>query len=459
MNRTSASILAALSRYRDDPGDPVVVFYGSRYIDDGAVVKALVRDRNCIHYKAACVSDIEQRLRMSFLPQLRQVPFSSVPTYADLFSAIAQVTHEGERKILIFRDFENFFYESGDFLKELILFSRDPANAGRFVTFLISDNSVWVENSLVSRAGAYAGGIDGFVKKRESSFKEFRESFPSLPLRDAIALYTVFGGETALWKYTDQSLSAKENIIRLFLEDRAGGLGELAMNRLSGLVREPAVYATILANLAAGREKLSELHESTGISRSKLSVYLGTLMEPLFVEKVFSYGTVGTKETRKGVYRVANLFMRFYFRAIYPNESNLFGTDPERFYDMYVAPALTELMSYSFKRICREHLDLMNEQGRLPFEIEEEGEWNGKAGAIDIVAQGEHGETLVGICGFNNTLTQEDYHFLMSYSKRAGLTPDHIFMFAGGGTDPELKSVAGNVEGLRLIELEELDIG
>ncbi|MCR5177784.1 MAG: DUF234 domain-containing protein [Lachnospiraceae bacterium] len=459
MNRTCSEILAALARYRDDAGNPVAVFYGSRYIDDDGIVRALVRNRNYIFYKAACVSDIEQRIRMSFLPQLRQVSFSSVPSYADLFSAIRQVTHEGERRILIFRDFEHLFYEGGDFLKELILFSQDPANAGRFATFLISDDSVWVENQLVARAGEYASGISGFIKKRESTFREYRESYPSLSLRDAISMYTVFGGETALWKYTDQNISARENIIRLFLEDGAGGLGDLAMSRLSALVREPAVYATILANLAAGREKLGELHESTGISRSKLSVYLATLMEPLFVEKVFSYGTVGTKETRKGVYRVANLFMRFYFRAIYPNESMLFGTEPERFYDMYVAPALTDLTSYSFRRICTEHLNLMNEQGRLPFAIAEEGEWNGKAGIIDIVAQSEYGETLAGMCSFANAMTQEDYHFLMTYAKRAGISPDHVYMFSGAGFDSALEAAAPHVNGLRLIDFEELDIG
>ncbi len=460
MERTNAQTLESLRRYRESNDNGIVVFYGDPYIDQNVILAAFVRDRYYFSYAAQCVSDREQR--RLFCARLKRMGTSFAEPeektdWRTLFEKLIALAPAGERTILLLDHFENFFYEDSGFLKALTDVTEDPAAAGRLLTLLISGAEVWVENSFVERAGSAASAITGFVKCRENRFSELRAFFPQMPVREAAQLYAVFGGETLLWEFYDPKMSLKENLIRLFLTSRRPNLRELPMIRLRDIVREPAVYSTILANLADGHEKLNDLYHATGIPRAKLSVYIRTLMAPSFVEKVFSYGTIGTALTRKGTYRISNAFFRFYYTAIYPNESALSSIGAEKFYDLYLGPALNEAASVQFRRICMEYIEQLDEQGRLPFAIAEEGEWNGKAGSIDIVAESETGETLVGMCSYRNILTEDDYHFLLTYAKQAGLNPDHCYLFSGQGFGRELTAAAKNVSGLHLISWKELE--
>ena len=54
MERTNAQILEALRRYRESTENGIVVFYGDPYIDQSAILAALVRDRVAFSYAAQC---------------------------------------------------------------------------------------------------------------------------------------------------------------------------------------------------------------------------------------------------------------------------------------------------------------------------------------------------------------------------------------------------------------------
>lgn len=458
MDRISAATAEALRRFADDGENRVAVYYGSAYIDRKPALEAFLSGRRFLYHRAACVNDHEQLRRLTLMLRERGVSLSGEVTYEAVFSAIISMIPAGRRLVLLFDDFENFFYEKSGFTEALFRMLDAPEHAGRITVFLLSDDEVWVENSLVERAGSYAGRIDGFVKKRPAGFAELRAAFPGLSMRDAIAWYAVFGGETALWQTIDPAASFKNNICRLFLTDaHPASLSDLAEKRLAELVREPAVYATILANLADGKEKLNDLYHATGIPRAKLSVYLKTLMSPGFVEKVFSYGVVGARHTKKGVYRISNAFMRFSYAALYPHPGAALYGDPARAYDLWIAPSLAGTLNNAYRIVCTEYINRLDEQSRLPFAIAEEGEWNGKAGAIDIVAESEEGETLIGLCAYDRILTEDDYHFALQYARQAGLDPDHCYLFSGEGFGSELTTAARHVAGLHLIGLEELE--
>lgn len=460
MNRTDTQTLASLRRYRDNDGNAVVVCYGNKYIDRAPVLSGFLRDQRSVFYSAACVTDREQRRRFAAIFREKGTAIPEYPSWQELFACIRASAAAGGKLIVVLDRFEHFFYEDGGFFSALaaVLGTDDEAQGSLFF-LLLSDDEVWVENTFVSKAGSSAAVVSGFVKRRESRFTELRKAFPKLSFAEATALYTVFGGETALWKLYDPAVSFKDNICRLFLTDGPGGISDLAMQRLSDLVREPAVYATILAGLASGREKLGDLYHATQIPRAKLSVYLKTLMGPRYVEKVFSFGTAANEQTKKGVYRISNPFMRFYFRVLYPNESLRRQMTPDKFFDMYLSSPLIKACTESFRDICREYMEDQDEKGALPFAIAEEGEWNGKAGSIDLIAESEEGESLIGLSVYDRILTEEDYHFLLGYARQAKIRPDHCYLFSAEGFGTELIQAAKHVIGLHLVGIRELEHG
>ena len=138
------------------------------------------------------------------------------------------------------------------------------------------------------------------------------EYFSGFSMEQCIEAYAVLGGIPGLWNHFSDKLSIKENICRNILDSKAFLFGE-GQRMVEEELRETGVYNTILSSIAAGNHKLNDLYLHTEFSRAKISVYLKNLMELELVEKIFSYDTEGKANTQKGIYRISNHFVHFYF--------------------------------------------------------------------------------------------------------------------------------------------------
>jgi hypothetical protein len=201
---------------------------------------------------------------------------------------------------------------------------------------------------------------------------------------------------------------------------------------------------------------LNDLYKATSFPRSKIAVYIKNLIQLEIVEKVFSYDHAGHENMMKGVYRICDPMVDFYFTFIYPNISALEQLEPDKFYDMFISASLPVYVSKYFKKICMEYIDDQNEKGNLPFEIEEQGEWIGKLGNIDIIAENEFGYKLLGNCYWQHIVTYEDYEWLLAMSDKAKLKGDYFYLFSSLGFDLKLQNKAASDRSIRLIELNAL---
>ena len=109
------------------------------------------------------------------------------------------------------------------------------------------------------------------------------------------------------------------------------------------------------------------------IPRNKISVYLKTLIHHDFAYKAYSYGNAGRENVVKGVYKIADPLIDFYFRFIYPNESSLMQMPSDKFYDIFISAGMQSYVNEYFKTVCREYLFKLEERGLFPFEIGDEG--------------------------------------------------------------------------------------
>lgn len=179
-------------------------------------------------------------------------------------------------------------------------------------------------------------------------------------------------------------------------------------------------------------------------------------MELELVEKIFSYDTDGKSNTQKGVYRIQNPLVNFYFYFIYPYLSNMEMMLPDEFYDYYIAPKFRFFVEPSMKKMCLEQMLALNEQGELPIRFVKSGEWVGKIGTIDIVAQDESGHTLLVMCNYEKkVLTMDDYEWLLFLAKKAKLIPQAVYLYTVGEFDEVLRQEASKNYGIRLVSLKE----
>lgn len=180
-------------------------------------------------------------------------------------------------------------------------------------------------------------------------------------------------------------------------------------------------------------------------------------MELELVEKVFSYDTAGKANTQKGIYRISNHILHFYFCFLYANQSELEISSPTLFYKQYVAPGFKTYVGEYFKQICSQRLTDRNKAGKLPIRFTKSGEWVGKMGNIDLIAQDDDDKTLLVLCNWDKPMmTYEDYERLMVCARKAKISTDYVFLYSSARFDEKLHLEAKVKHNLKLISTADM---
>lgn len=452
LGRTSE--LNYLNTFYDSEGSQLLVVYGQRNIGKTSLLKEFVKGKPYHYYCARSASEREQTYEWG--RELRNLTgnLPEYPSYAEIFEGISE--NGSGKMVMIVDEFQHAVKSGNAFMKDLVSFVRERGKHREILVVLLSSSTGWVENSMVTRIGEAAYALSGFLKIKELPFEEIRRFFSKFSAEECVEAYAILGGFPGLWTQFDDALSIKENICRFILNPHTY-LQEEGLRTVAEELRETAVYHTILASIASGRHKLNDLYRHTGFSRAKISVYLKNLMELELVEKVFSYDTEGKANTQKGIYRIRNHFVHFYFRFLYPNRSALALKSVDEFYEEHIQLFFKNFATPYFKEVCRQQIEKWDREEKLPIGIDRIGEWVGKSGNIDVIAQDETGKTLVAYCNWERSVMQyEDYEKLLSNIEKAKLGADTIYLFSIQRFDEKLSLEAKMKKNLKLISLEDM---
>ena len=450
--------LRFLNRYYESGLSNILVVYGHKNIEQDAFLMKFMENRKSFFYSARSASAKEQLTLWSGELRKDGIPLGEVSSYYELLGSCADSVGRAP-VIFVIGNFENILKTDPTFMNQLTEYLEKNGKYRQVLVLLVSNDVNWVENSMVASLGNLAANIAGFRKIKPLSFSALRSFYPRMSYKDAVLTYSVLGGQTGLWRYFDDSLSFKENVCKNILDRNSYLYGE-ALRLTSQNLRETAVYHTILSVMARGINKLNDIYHETGFSRAKISVYLKTLIHHDFAYKAYSFGNVGRENVVKGVYKIADPLLDFYFRFIFPNESSLMRMPAERFYDIFISAGMQNYATEHFKSVCREYILRCEERGLFPFEIEEEGEWLGKDGSLDIIVQSDTGDTALGICCWQKQATHEDLMSIESCAKKARLEGDYYYLFSTVGFDAWLQDAAMRPESkIRLIGIDELTNG
>lgn len=446
--------LKYLNTYYDRSGSQIIVAYGQKNTGKTSIVRQFVSDKPYYYYRARSASEREQLYQWGNELGMAGIKVLRHPSFTDIFQAVANDRHA--KKVLIIDEFQHIVKSSNAFIKELVSFVHSQWNSNQVMVVLCSSSIGFIENNLITRIGESAYELAGFLKIKEQEYETMFEYFQGFRMEECIEAYSILGGVPGLWGYFDDKLSIKENICRHIL--RQGTFLQKEGERIvAEELRETSVYNTILAAIAAGNHKLNDLYLHTEFSRAKISVYLKNLMELELVEKVFSYDTQGKENVQKGIYRISNHLVNFYFTYLYPYASSLEYLTPVEYYKKYILPTFKGYVADYFKQVCTQQLEEWNKHGRLPFFYERSGEWVGKVGNIDFIGQDEKDHTLIALCNYDKPMmTYDDYEWLLFCAEKAKLEPDYIYLFSVGRFDEKLNLEAKVKHNLRLIGVDEL---
>ncbi|MBR1931980.1 MAG: ATP-binding protein [Lachnospiraceae bacterium] len=425
--------LKFLEHYYEQDGSRILVVYGQRGVGKTALLRKFTEKKVSVTYVARSCSDREQRYQWACELESNGVEIAGYPEYSEIFQQISSEFHE-KKLVFVIDEFHYIAKNNAAFLEQLVDYMNHASEAILFV--LCTSAAGWVENSMVGRFGSAALSISGLLKVREMHFEEIVKCFPGFDKKAYIENYAVLGGMPGLWNCFTPEWNTRDNIIQNVLTKESRLYNELSTFMFEEL-RELAVYNTILAAMARGCNKLNDIHRHTGFSRAKISVYLKNLMELELVEKVFSFDLDDRGDTQKGIYRISNPFVRFYFRFLFPNGTLLKELEPEAFYRAAVEAVFPEYVEEAYRRICREEI------GSISKSV---GEWLGKAGTLDVVSRERDGSMVVANCSYSRQMGIEDYEWLTYCAAKAKISNAVLCLYSEVGFDAKLQQIAAQNE-------------
>ena len=449
------AVLKELETLYAKSGNQLCVLYGRPDLEKELLLKTFLQNKKAFYYRARYASPESQKQMMAeALEEKLQVRLQKYD-YEEYFNRIK--SGGPEKLILVIDEFSYIAKKDTDFINAVLKLKAKKLYPGPVMILLCSSVVSWVEKEMENCIGTDAvKKIDQTIKLSNLNFLEVVRVLPDYPVSECIRVYGVIGGVTGYINHWNPKVDLKTNICRQILS-RNGYMYNKAENIIGASLRELSVYDTILACIAGGCDKLNDLYLKTGFSRAKISVYMKNLAASDIIEKAVSFETGGWENAKKGVYRIRDNYVNFWFRFIYPHLSALYMMSAEEFYDTYIEPGLNTYLNRYFVGVCMEYLWLLNLTGKLPLHIKKMGTWIGKTGNIDIIAQNEVRKNLVGLCNWvKPQVTMEMCEELFANMKKAKISANYYFLFSASTFEQAVVEMAEQDKRFVLIDMSEL---
>jgi len=201
-------------------------------------------------------------------------------------------------------------------------------------------------------------------------------------IEDQIMLHSITGG-VAKYLLLVEEKSVREFIHKKIIE-KEGFFYQETIFLLSQEFKNPNVYLSILKAVALGHTRLSEISNFVGIDSKKITRYLDVLQEIGLTTRQVPV-TEDPHRFRKGIYRIEDNFLRFWFRFVMPNRSRIELRDTDRLLEN-IMDSMPDHVSSTFEDISAEFLAGLDRENRLPAHFPQWGKWWHKENEIDVVA-------------------------------------------------------------------------
>ena len=248
------------------------------------------------------------------------------------------------------------------------------------------------------------------IRLKQIPFIYYRDFFQNHVERDLVERYAVTGGVP---KYIE-SFDDQEDIydsIRENLLDKSSYLHEEPYFLLQQEVKDVGTYFSILKAIAAGNRKISEIASAMEVHATDLTRSLKTLMDLDLLEREVPITEKNPDKSKKGLYKISDQYINFWFRFIYPNQGDIEQGNTEYVIGKIQKGFVRNHVAFVYEDICRERLAKLTD---FPYHFSKYGRYWDKNIEIDVVGiNEEENSILFGECKYWNKPVDVDVFYAL----------------------------------------------
>jgi uncharacterized protein len=387
--------LAFLEREYNRKGSSLVIIYGRRRVGKTALIREFIKNKESLYYLATEESDSINR--DFFRDQVANVlnnnllKESKLERWEPIFEILVR---DRKKRIIVIDEFQNLGKANTSF----------PSIFQKIWDTLLKDSqtkvilcgsliSMMVEQTLSYSSPLY-GRRTGQIKLGQIPFSHYHEFFTGKDLKELIERYSVTGGVPKYIELFDSSEDIETGIKNSMLST-ASLLYEEPYFLLGKEVSEIGSYFSILRAIAAGHHKMGKISSFLEVKQQSLTRYLKVLMDLDILEREIPVTEKNPEKSKKGLYRLRDNYLRFWFRFVYPNRSSIEAGHAADVQDKIMKNFIDGHVAYVYEDIAREHtrsLKVLRDKG---VNLNAVGRWWDKNNEIDIVGLDQDSKTIV----------------------------------------------------------------
>ena len=381
----------------------MVVIYGRRRVGKTALIAEFMRGKRGLYFLAT--EESEEQNRAAFQRQVAAflgddlLAQTSVDNWDILFDRLTQVD---ERLIIALDEFQ-YLGKANQAFPSVFQRIWDTMLSKRNVMVILCGSLVsLMESQVLSYSSPLYGRRTAQIRMKQIPFRFYSDFFAQgTRYRDLVERYSVTGGVPKYIESFKDELDIYRAIAKNVLSSNSYLYDEPNF-LLSKEVSEVGTYFSILRAVAMGNRKGGDIAAALNVKQTSLSKYLKVLERLDVLERVVPVTELQPKKSKKGLYRIKDNYLRFWFRFVFPQMGLLETGRAEEALRVIRKNFVDAQASYVYEDVCRDRLWDLGAQGAIPFMPNRVGSWWGARDVeLDVVGLNtEEGRAVFGECKF-----------------------------------------------------------
>lgn len=385
------SELRRLRRLMERGQGGLAVLYGRRRCGKSRLIKELDSGRMIVFQ----ADQREAALQRQALAALIEpwVPGFGAVVYPDWRTLILALHHRCDSPLTLCLDEFPYLAMSDDSLPSQLQAYLDQYPDGPLIIILCGSAQRMMRGLVLDASAPLYGRAAEVIRINPLKPYWLSQAFPAGSPEDWVREYALWGGIPRYWALRRGYATMDEAVVDMVL-DPMGILYEEPIRLFLDEVRSAVQLLSIMTLVGEGCRRLSELATRLEKPGTQLARPLQFLTELRFLEREIPFGE-SARNSKKGVYGIADPFLAFHFRFVAPHRSGLEQGMGAQLWQR-LQPAWEQQVAGVWESMCREALPLL-----LPeLELQPASRWwgrlpDGTAMELDFIAMDTRQEVLV----------------------------------------------------------------